>query len=172
MRLLFELDTKDYDRNGKAFIRPSARSIIIRDKKIAMVHSIKYNYYKFPGGGIEGDESKENALVRETLEEAGLVIIPETINEYGYVHRVQKSEYMDADYFIQENYYYLCSAEEGIISQKLDDYESDEGFTLEFISPDKAIYINRNEDHGPKDRIMIEREARVLDLLIKEGFFD
>ena len=172
MRKLFKIDTKDYDINGKAFVRPSARSIIIKDKKIAMVHSIKYNYYKFPGGGIEGDESKENALIRETLEEDGLVIIPNTIKEYGYVHRIQKSDYTDADYFVQDNYYYLCSCEEKIAEQKLDDYESDEKFTLEFIEPEKAIYINRNEEHGPKDQNMIKREAMVLELLIKEGYFE
>ena len=172
MRMLFEIDTKDYDINGKAYVRPSARSIIIKDKKIAMIHSIKYNYYKFPGGGIEGDESKENALIRETLEEAGLVIISSTIKEYGYVHRIQKSDFKDEDYFVQDNYYYLCSCEEKIAEQKLDAYESDEKFTLEFVEPNKAIDINRNEEHGPKDKNMIEREAKVLEILIKEGYFD
>lgn len=43
MRLLFELDTKDYDMNVKAFIRPSVRSIIIRENKVAMMHSTKYD---------------------------------------------------------------------------------------------------------------------------------
>ena len=52
MRLLFEIDTKDYSPTGKAYIRPSARAIIVRDGKIAMVHSRVYDYYKFPGGGI------------------------------------------------------------------------------------------------------------------------
>ena len=64
MRLLFEIDTKDYDPNGRAFVRPSSRSIIIREQTVAMVHSQKYNYYKFPGGGIERDERKEDALIR------------------------------------------------------------------------------------------------------------
>ena len=67
MRLLFEIDTKDYDINGKAFIRPSVRSIIIRENKVAMVHSIKYDYYKFPGGGIEPGETPEQCVLRETL---------------------------------------------------------------------------------------------------------
>jgi len=31
MRLLFEIDAKDYDICGKAFVRPSARSIIIKE---------------------------------------------------------------------------------------------------------------------------------------------
>ena len=53
MKLLFEIDKKNYDNDGKAFIRPSARAIIIKDNKIYMVHSLVYDYYKFPGGGIE-----------------------------------------------------------------------------------------------------------------------
>ena len=172
MRLLFEVDTKDYDRNGIAFIRHSARCIHIKNGLAAMMHSIKYDYYTFPGGGIEKDESKESAMIRETREEAGLVAIPESVQEYGYVHRIQKSDHVDEDYFVKDNYYYLCEVEEGVRSQELDDYEADEEFTLEYVEPDKAIFVNRNVDHGPKDQIMLEHEARVLELLKEEGYFD
>ena len=48
----------------------------------------KNNNYKFPGGGIEKNESNIDALIRETKEEAGLVVIKDSIKEYGYVHRV------------------------------------------------------------------------------------
>lgn len=171
MRLLFELDTKDYDPNGVAFVRPSARCIHIKNGLVAMVHSVKYDYYKFPGGGIEPGEGKEAAMIRETREEAGLTVIPASIREYGYVHRVQKSTYDDADYLLQDNYYYLCEVEETASSQDLDDYEADEKFTLEYVEPDKAIHVNRNVDHGPKDQLMLEREARVLELLKAEGYF-
>lgn len=169
MKLLFEIDTKDYNINGKAFIRPSARSIIIRGNKIAMVHSIKYDYYKFPGGGIKADESYKEALIRETREETGLIVIPSSICEYGYVHRIQRV--VTEDVFIQDNYYYLCEAEQTVIPQKLDDYERQENFTLEFIEPSAGIYANRNNRHGPKDSNMIERESRVLEMLISDGLF-
>ena len=172
MRLLFEIDTKDYDLNGVAFIRHSARCINIKRGLVAMVHSIKYNYYKFPGGGIEKGESREQAMIRETREEAGLAVIPESVKEYGYVHRIQKSDHDDADYFVQDNYYYLCDVEEDIQVQELDDYEADEKFTLEYVEPDKAIFINRNVNHGPKEQVMLEREAMVLELLKKEGYFN
>ena len=91
MRQLFDMDRHDYDDCTRAFVRDSARSIIIRDGKVAMVHSLKYDYYKFPGGGIEAGEDPVDAMIRETREEAGLVVIPETIREYGLVHRAQKS---------------------------------------------------------------------------------
>lgn len=167
MRLLFEIDTKDYNINGKKFVRPSVRSIIIKENKVAMVHSLKYNYYKFPGGGIEEGENHNQALIRETLEESGLTIISESIKEYGYVHRIQKSELYDV--FIQDNYYYLCDVEDKIQTQNLDDYESEEKFTLEFVNAKEVIDINRKKNHGPKDQNMIEREAKILELLIKEG---
>ena len=171
MRLLFEIDTKDYDVNGTAFVRHSARCIHIKNGLAAMVHSIKYDYYKFPGGGIEEYESAEHAMIRETREEAGLVVIPESVTEYGYVHRIQKSDHDGEDCFVQDNYYYLCDVEEAIHSQDLDDYEADEKFTLEYVEPDKVIFINRNTDHGQTDQIMLEREARVLELLKEEGYF-
>ena len=33
---------------------------------------------------------------------------------------------MNADYFMQDNYYYLCSVKDEISQQKLDDYEFEE----------------------------------------------
>ena len=49
MRLLFEMDKKDYSGCTKTFTRNSARGIIIKNGKIAMIHSQKYDYYKLPG---------------------------------------------------------------------------------------------------------------------------
>ncbi|MBP5343149.1 NUDIX domain-containing protein [bacterium] len=172
MKLLFEIDKKNYNINGKAFKRPSARAIIIKDNRIYMVHSLVYDYYKFPGGGIEKCESNIDALIRETKEEAGLIILKDSIKEFGYVHRVQKAKDDDYSMFVQDNYYYLCNVEENKIEQKLDDYEDFEKFTLELVDPKIAIDINRNKDHGPKDKDMIEREAKVLELLIKNGYFN
>ena len=172
MRLLFEIDFKDYNSNWKTITRPSARAIIIKDNKVYMVHSLVYDYYKFPGGGIEKNESNIDALIRETAEEAGLVVIKDSIKEYGYVNRIQKSDHEGISMFIQDNYYYLCDVEENRINQKLDDYEDFEKFTLELIEPEIAINANRYKDHGPKDQNMLEREAKVLELLIKEGYLN
>lgn len=48
MRTLFTLDAKNYDPAAPLHVRPSVRGIIIRDGKILMVHSRKFDYYKFP----------------------------------------------------------------------------------------------------------------------------
>lgn len=169
MRLLFELDQKDHAACTRTFRRDSARSIIIRDGKIAMAHSRKYDTYKFPGGGIESGEDPVEAMIRETREEAGLIVIPESIREYGYVHRIQRSDIDTAVCFVQDNYYYLCRAKEDLAPQELDAYEAEEGFRPEFIEPETAIRKNRAANDSPFNQVMYEREARVLEMLIAEG---
>ncbi len=34
---------------------------------------------KFPGGGMEDDEDDIKTLIRETLEETGFTVVPETV---------------------------------------------------------------------------------------------
>ena len=170
MRLLFEMDKHDYAECTHSFSRPSARSIIIRDGKVAMIHSMKYDYYKFPGGGIEPGEDPAEAMIRETREETGLVVIPETVKEYGLVHRIQKSDSDPTEVFIQDNYYYLCDAEETVVSQHLNGYGSKEDDQLDFIGPDAVIERNSRDIHGPYNPMMFQREAKVLGMLIDEGY--
>ena len=169
MRLLFEMDLHDHARCTHEYARPSARAVIIRQGRVAMVYSRAYGYYKFPGGGVEAGEDPVEAMIREAREEAGLVIVPTSVKEYGYVHRVQKSDRDETERFVQDNYYYLCEAEAAVVSQRLDDYEEKEGFTLVFAEPHAAVRANRSVGPGPYNAAMFEREARVLELLVQEG---
>ena len=140
MHTLFTIDLKNYNINGTKFERSSARAIIIKDGKLAMIHSLKYDYYKLPGGGIKNGEEKETALAREVLEEARLCVIKDSIKEYGMVHRIQKVDVEDV--FIQDNFYYFCDVSTELQKQNLDDYEADEKFTLEFVDAKKIIETN------------------------------
>ena len=169
MRSLFEMDLKDYGGCTRVFTRHSARSIILEGKRVAMVHSLEYDYYKFPGGGIENGESPVEAMIRETREEAGLCIIPGTVREYGLVHRIQRSDRDPSECFVQDNYYFLCEAMDNTVSQNLDEYEAKESYRLEYIDPDTAIRKNREVQNSPYSTMMFEREARVLELLKSEG---
>ena len=163
------MDKKDYGGRTHTFARHSSRSIIIKDGKVAMIHSLKYDYYKFPGGGIEHGENPVEAMIRETREEAGLIVDPASVREYGYVHRIQKSDNDETECFLQDNYYYLCDIK-GKTAQKLDGYEARESYTLEYVKPDIAIRKNRAVKDSPYNDMMFEREARVLEMLIEEGF--
>ena len=152
-------------------IRNGARGIVIRqDGKIAIFYKSNKKQYKLPGGGIENNETPEIAFKREVLEETGLCVIRDSIQEYGQVHRIQKGT--KEDIFIQDNYYFLCSVKKDIEQQNLDKYEADEGFTLEFLKPQLAIDVNRETILDDFTQIMLEREALVLELLIQEGYFE
>ncbi len=171
MRLLFEMRAEECATTGVCYVRPSVRAVIAHSGRVLMVHSKRYNYYKFPGGGIEDGESHIDALMRESREEAGVVIARESVREYGYVHRVESTDIPGYDIFLQDNYYYLADAV-GKGAQSLDGYEEYEEFTPVTVTAADAIRTNRECDHGPKNQNMIEREARVLELLVSEGYLD
>ncbi len=168
MEILFTLDSGVYDESIEVVYRPSARGIIIKDGKVAMIHSAMYDYYKFPGGGIEDGETPVEAMIREVKEESGLTVIPESIRELGSVHRRSRTE--RGGLFVQDNYYFVCSCKESIGETNLDDYESEEGFALEFVSPEDAIKRNRRCPYMDKMPLMLEREARVLELLREKSY--
>ena len=170
MRQLCIMDKKNYKIGGSVFSRPSVRAIIIKDKRIAMIHSRKYDYYKFPGGGIENNENHKKALIREVREESGLIIKPYSLAEYGVVRRIEKGK--KEDIFIQDNFYYICDVENEIYEQELDEYELEERFSLEYIIISDAIKKNNNVMYYRKnDEIlcrMLERENYVLEVIQDE----
>lgn len=167
MKELFQLDIRDYDNADATEKRPSARAVIrTENHELAMVYSRKYRYYKFPGGGIHADENKEEALAREILEETGLVVKKDTIQEYGSVRVRQKSSMREHAVFEQENFYYFCSVEEGVRAQKLDDYEKESEFELQYVEGSKAIAANKAcAVQNDFDHVMVARDTKVLERL-------
>ena len=167
MKTLFTIDLKDYDDSFSVFSRPSARAIIIRDGRVLLMYSKKFDYYKFPGGGIESGESNTDALIREVREETGYAVVPSSIEEFGLVIRKQKYTSQKDTIFYQENYYYLCEVSGEPSERKLEDYEIEEGFTPDWVEPLKAIACNRYTEPNVcgKDMNMVGREKRVLELV-------
>lgn len=141
MRELYTNDEKDYDASLPVVVRKACRAVIMKDGLVATVHSVKHGYYKFPGGGMEADESMEETLIRETLEETGLRIIPESIREFGYTEEVRKDKY-DKAIFNHFSYYFFAEVEDTVENQKLDKYEREEGYKLSWVTVEEAIEAN------------------------------
>jgi 8-oxo-dGTP diphosphatase len=58
--------------NVKYVERRAVRAITKNEKdEIIIIYAKKDNYYKLPGGGIEGDEDHKIAVLREAMEETG-----------------------------------------------------------------------------------------------------
>ena len=162
MKLLNIMDSDDYENCTRLAVRHSARAIIVSDGRIAMIHSLEKNYYKLPGGGIEPGESKEDALIRETLEETGLHIVPETIKEFGYIHRIRKSLKYEDECFIQNNYYYFCEVTDEVSEPHYDKDELSERFVPEFVDPRVAIEENAKIPESDPAYGMAYRENFIL----------
>jgi 8-oxo-dGTP pyrophosphatase MutT (NUDIX family)/HD superfamily phosphodiesterase len=162
------MDEKNYPRDGKVFRRDSARAIILQEGKVLLIHSKKYDYYKFPGGGIEAGEDPVQALCREVREETGYEVQQSTIREFGCVPRRQRDDMNEQGVFAQDNYYYFCEImDQKQADRKLDDYEREEGFTPVWMEPFAASQHNRYCDASREglDARMVRREAKVLDLV-------
>lgn len=164
MRELFRMDRKNYNPEGKIYRRPSSRAIIMKDGKVLLNYIAKHDCYEFPGGGLEADETPEEALLREVAEETGQVIIPGSVREYGIVIRRQQDSRDPDGIFEQENYYYFAEVTEETVPRKPDEHEIADGagpVWVETLSP--AIHRNRKSFERIGEPF-IEREMRVMDL--------
>lgn len=58
--------------------RPTAFGLVMQDGKLACVRVDRGegSYFDLPGGAVDGDETEEQALIREFGEEAGMTVSP------------------------------------------------------------------------------------------------
>lgn len=84
--------------------RTRAVAIILHEGKVLLMHRNRkgFDYYVFPGGGVEAGETVEEAVVREVEEETCLKI---RLDRCLYYH-----DYNDES----DQYYYLCEYLSGI----------------------------------------------------------
>ncbi|WP_078380682.1 NUDIX hydrolase [Sutcliffiella halmapala] len=145
--------------------REAVRAIIIKDKKILLVHS-NLGDYKFPGGGLEKGESHAVGLAREVKEETGYhnAVIGRKI---GIVIERYKDEYVKEAVFQMTSHYYLCKVTSEQGTQQLDDYEKEQDFTPKWVPLEDAIKQNQETLNKCVQNGWIHRENFVLKELIK-----
>lgn len=168
MPVLLVYDDHNYDLSWPRHVRHAVRSVIIRGSAVALVKSTAKGFYQFPGGGIDPGETHTQALIRETLEEVGLTVIPHTIRPLGIVKEIRASQFAPRTIFDQTSYYYFADVENDIHKQVLEDYEKDLGYTLEWVDMSKARQFNLKlcRSHHYKSKFVL-REAEILGLLLK-----
>jgi 8-oxo-dGTP diphosphatase len=116
-------------------IRYAARGIVLNhENKIAIFNKVNKNEFKLPGGGLENNETFEEAFIREIEEETGCIL--SNIREIGYVeeHKSQSNFKQISKVFIGE-----CITQN--ISLNLTEKEKEEGGTLVWMNVDEAIEI-------------------------------
>lgn len=90
-------------------ITERARAIIIEQDKILLINRIKGNdsYWVIPGGAVESDESHEQAVNRECLEELGVKIKVQKL----FLQRLGDKQEIEG----QQEFFYLCNIVDGQI---------------------------------------------------------
>ncbi|MCA1321162.1 NUDIX domain-containing protein [Bacillus tianshenii] len=151
------------DVSARMNYREAVRAVVLEDDKILLVGS-NLGDFKLPGGGVEADESHEQALSREVKEETGF---PETnvLRKIGVVIERHSDEYDPGAIFEMTSHIYLCR----IVGKKgnptLDDYEYEQEYSPEWVNIEKAISQN-NKVLQQADHRWIQRENFVLNELI------
>lgn len=94
------------------FHRKASRGIVLDESdQMAVFYKKNKNQYKLPGGGLEKNETFEEAFIREVKEEVGCEV--EIIKCLGYTE-----EYKTKSNYIQTSYVFI-----GKITKKLDNLE-------------------------------------------------
>lgn len=165
MKLLKIFDNRRTKIGAQPIIyRNAVRAIIMKRDKILMVYSETSKEFKFPGGGIEQNESREVALKREVIEEVGHVI--KSVNEsLGYTDQIYNDIYDDSKYFYQRSYYYFCEVEDEYVGMKLSESEIALRFLPKWVTLEEAIRINQLKVSTNNEFPWTERELYVLKLL-------
>lgn len=119
--------------------RPTGKAIVFDHKNnIALIGNRVNSFYLLPGGGIDKNESIENGIVRECLEELGCHV--ELIDKIGIIE-----DYRTRDKKHCINYCYLAR----LIGKKgkvqLTEDEKKNGMHVIWISINKAVKILKKE---------------------------
>ncbi|MBR6033791.1 MAG: NUDIX domain-containing protein [Clostridia bacterium] len=126
---------EDYIEMENPKIRYGARGIVLRDDgKIAVFNKANKNEYKLPGGGIEDDETPEEAFKREVFEETGCKV--EIIEKLG----IAEEDKSQAN-FKQISNVFVGKVIEDTKKLHITQKEIDEGGKILWETPQKALEL-------------------------------
>ena len=148
-------------------VRTALRGIILKGDNILLVRTSKGDL-KFPGGGLEGNETYEEALIREIREETGYTNATiQTGSEFGVYIERKVDEFQLNTVFESRSYYmFVDLKEDERVELKLDDYEEELQFQVEWISIKDAILQNTYALFSAKHpNGWVEREVTILKAL-------
>jgi 8-oxo-dGTP diphosphatase len=117
--------------------RPGAYAVIFGESdRIACIRT-EFGLF-LPGGGLEGDETPEVAVVREALEEAGLRV--EVTGSLGTVEEYHSSR-DGTEHWLLESTFFRCRVVDMTV------YPSEEDHVLEWVPVKKAAAAMVRESH-------------------------
>lgn len=117
--------------------RYTVRAIILKDQKLLMTYSKKFDDYMTPGGGVEENEDFVEALKRELEEEVG--VISDEIKPIGYIEELRSGQ-RDGILYQKSHYFEVTILR--MVETKQEDYEIRFGMTPVWVKIDDVIEKN------------------------------
>jgi len=164
------LTSGDCSNRDSYFRRQVVRAVVFKDDKLLLINTNKGDY-KFPGGGIEQNESHSETLTREVIEETGYHV--DNVNEpVGIVIERKPDKFDSTKIFEMTSYYYLCDIGRRQVEQTLDEYEAEQGFKPVWISLNEALAKNKELIEQKKNGLnpWVIRETIVMQELKSNRF--
>lgn len=165
MKRLAEIRDSDFgwtdgEESEYAETRSAARAVMLDERgRVGLMWLANKGVYKLPGGGVDGDESIEESLHREVIEEAGYEVEIE-----GEVGEIKEWRYRLK--LNQLSFCYLVKAQKYVGNNLMDD-EVEDGFELRWFDDiDAAIDAVKKvnlDDVGYAEMFFEARELKFLE---------
>lgn len=162
MKLLTELMHPELStREGRVLRRHAARGIVLRDDKILLLFTERYNDFSLPGGGIDQDEDVQVALKRELEEETGArdVLVN---SHYGFIEEYRPHWKPEYDLMHMTSHFFLCDVAHELSQVRMESYEIANGMRPVWISVTEAMNHNRE--------VMLRQEKSMGQSIQRETF--
>lgn len=148
MKVLATFDAKDYQDTVGVYEKYSVRGIIMRDGKLAMQCS-REGEFKIPGGGLEAGEDYKQALVREVLEETGLTVLADQVQELGEIVEMRRDIFDNTKKYICHSLFYKCQVDKEQTAINLTPSEAARGYELKWATPEEICRTNHRLQKDP-----------------------
>ena len=109
----------------------------------------KSGEYKIPGGGLEGQEDRLDALYREVMEEAGMEIDHNSVREIGEMIEFRTDKFDSSKKFERHTYYYSCDITDRRYPLQLTKSEKELGFECVWETPENIYEVNKEKCKSP-----------------------
>jgi len=173
MRLLKSTIHPDVNlSNQSSFERIATRAIVLKEDKILLLYTERYDDYTLPGGGVDKDEDLITGFKRELSEETGAQNI-HNIKEFGLYEEFRPWYKDDFDMMKMQSYCYTCDIDSQLGDTNFEDYEIKNGMKVVWLPIVEAI---KHNEHiiatSDKKGMSVERELFLLKLIEKELIYN
>lgn len=155
---MLDIRVNNSEFNQEVKKKLASRALVVKENKVAILHSKKYKAYITLGGGVEGNETLEQACTREAREEAGLIVEP-----------IEKIAVLDCNYpriRIVHNYF-VCELIKEVDITGRTDHEIDQDLEVKWLSLEELKLAYATHTNNYKYDTWMQRESIVIPELRK-----